>query len=585
MKNNDIISEPKGGEPRLYKRISVKNILKSLLVIALTLTLALGFAKPFAAKAEADEPGLGDNDYYIPDDTDPFATEDYRRWAQADPRWGGIRLGTHGRTVAEAGCLVTSITKLIIQSGYRDASDFNVATLVNWLNAHGGLSSEGNLYWQKPAEMIEGFEYEGMDYNCGYSSNSSFQNKVLNLAAQNKHIVLTVKNYGHYVAVDNAKSLEMGCVCIMDSLNNVSGNADIPLTSRYSYVNRLAIYSGNNADDSDYISRCSFMMTHFKATVVSSYASFYTLPCTVNAGEGSETAGRAYQGTELEVTADIINTLYEHWYQVRTEDGEAVYIWGGQVVFNNFINDTEVESSAPPSGTLPVGRWYALTENIVTRHRIETVTGRITDIDSEVICEAQVTPGVHGGYDISGTGIDAGIAFGSLEEGHYLYQLLIEVEAESNITNESKQFVCIFTSPFSIGIDALPVYTVVYLDPLNEEVLAEELIAEGFFPIEPPAPEHEDRVFVRWSEDGRIYGDTVITAIYEGDELLTDPFIPGDADGDGMITLMDAVKILRYAMGETDEVLNPAAADYDGNGIVSAADALHVMRIVMNITD
>lgn len=560
----------------MHNRTSAKSILKTLLAAALALAVLIGFAIPFASKAEVEMPGIEDDENAPTTDTDPTATEDYRRWAQADPRWGGIRLGSNGRTVAEVGCLVTSVTKLIIQSGYRDASDFNVATLVNWLNSHGGLTSEGNLYWQKPAEMIDGFEYEGMDYNCGYTSSSTFQNKVLALCSQNKHIILTVKNYGHYIAVDNAKSLEMGCIYIMDSLNNVSGNADIPLTSRYSYVNRLAVYSGNNAADSDYISRCSFGMTHLYATVTSSLASYYTLPCTLNAGEGSEVAGRAYQGTTVEVTADIVNTFYEHWYQVRTEDGECVYIWGGQIAFTGFINDTEVENTAPPSGSLPLGRWYALTENIVTRHRIASVTGRITDQDSNVICEAQVNPDVHGGYDISGTEIDAGLTFGSLEAAHYSYELIVEVVAESNITSEDASFCCIFTSPFSVGIDALPVYTVTYYDPITEEVLAEERIAEGFYPVAPPAPVHDGETFVRWSEEGRIYSDVVISAVYGGDYIL------GDADGDGSVTMMDALKILRYVMNDSSETINLLAADYNCNGTVDATDALLLMRDVMS---
>ena len=562
----------------LYNRTNPKSILKSILLTAVIFSLLIGIiAAPKAALAENEltRESSREEGTVLEGATPDRSTEDYRRWAQADPRWGSLRLGSNGRTVAEAGCLVTAITKLIIQSGYRDQDNFNVATLVNWLNANNGLSSEGNLYWQKPAQMIDGFEFDGMDYNGGYSTSSYIQNKIMNLVRANKHIVLTVHNYGHYIAVDNAKSLEMGCVYIMDSLNNTAGNADLPLTNRYSYISRICVYSGNNGDDSDYIARCDFSMTHLYAVVTSDYASFYTLPCTVAANEGSEAQGRAYRDTILEVTADIVNTRYEHWYQVRTEEDEHLSIWGGQIAFISFINDVEVEASAPPSGTLPTGRWYALTENIISRHRITAVIGRITDQDRNIICEAIVLPDCHGGFDISGTGIDAGISFGSLPEGHYTYELITDVEASSNITSSTTTYRSIFTSPFSTGIEALPTYTVTYIDPLTDEVLAVETIAEGFFAVEPPAPVHLDREFLCWSETGRIYEDTVITAVYQ------DPFIPGDVDSDGYVTMIDALSILRYVMNGVAENFSESAADVNNDGLIDATDALLAMRLAI----
>ncbi len=137
---------------------------KGWLTLALALVLALQLiCIPALATVQIEnEEDYADMNCVILDDELPEGgqvqtAEDYRKWAQGDPRWGSIRLGSNGRTVAEAGCLVTSITKLIIQSGYRNPEEFNVATLVNWLNANNGLSSVGNLYWNKPPEMIDGF--------------------------------------------------------------------------------------------------------------------------------------------------------------------------------------------------------------------------------------------------------------------------------------------------------------------------------------------------------------------------------------------------------------------------------------------
>lgn len=58
--------------------------------------------------------------------------------------------------------------------------------------------------------------------------------------------------------------------------------------------------------------------------------------------------------------------------------------------------------------------------------------------------------------------------------------------------------------------------------------------------------------------------------------------LPGDADGDGEVTLSDALLVLRSAMG-----ILPAedlhAADMDGNGAVELADALIILRMAMGV--
>ncbi|MBR5949606.1 MAG: hypothetical protein IKZ82_13330 [Clostridia bacterium] len=61
-------------------------------------------------------------------------------------------------------------------------------------------------------------------------------------------------------------------------------------------------------------------------------------------------------------------------------------------------------------------------------------------------------------------------------------------------------------------------------------------------------------------------------------------FIPGDADGNGSVTVADAILALRYAMGLLDDdALVLAASDMDGNGSVSMADAVAILRIGMGL--
>ena len=214
--------------------------------------------------------------------------------------------------------------------------------------------------------MIDGLEFEGMEYYEGDSSSAAMQEKIMSYVRQDKHVILTVKNYGHYVAVDNAKSIAEGRVFIMDSLNNVAGNADVALDSRYPYVSRLCIYAGNNPNDSDYISRCSFEMTHLEAQV-KSRATLFSLPCDASAGFGSVAVSTASAGEKLVVTGDLVNTLGQSWHQVFV-NGSHLYVKQSEIGFVRFLDDIEIQSETIPQGTLPLGRSFALTQTVVSRH-------------------------------------------------------------------------------------------------------------------------------------------------------------------------------------------------------------------------
>ena len=58
----------------------------------------------------------------------------------------------------------------------------------------------------------------------------------------------------------------------------------------------------------------------------------------------------------------------------------------------------------------------------------------------------------------------------------------------------------------------------------------------------------------------------------------------GDADGDGELTLQDALMIMRYALELVDDI-NTELCDVNGDGEINMADALLVLRKVMGIID
>ena len=227
----------------------MKQLQKRFVLIFLTVLYILssiGTLAAFAAETTEDiappcvQCQEGDTDLvsYLPTRGN---TDDYRAWAQSDLRWGNLPLGSSGCTVSSHGCLVTSVTKLIIQCGLRDKSSFDVSVLTRWLNNNNGFTSDGGLYWGKPSSCVSGFSNYGNLLEWGTYSSSSYNDRLISWIKSGYHLVLNVNNGGHWIAVDEAKSLATGKVYIMDS---APGSADIALISRYSTFNVVHAYKG-----------------------------------------------------------------------------------------------------------------------------------------------------------------------------------------------------------------------------------------------------------------------------------------------------------------------------------------------------
>ena len=61
------------------------------------------------------------------------------------------------------------------------------------------------------------------------------------------------------------------------------------------------------------------------------------------------------------------------------------------------------------------------------------------------------------------------------------------------------------------------------------------------------------------------------------------PVLMGDVDGDGSVTVMDALMVLRYAMGLIDTLPVIQAADVDSSGAIDMNDALVILRMGMGL--
>ena len=59
-------------------------------------------------------------------------------------------------------------------------------------------------------------------------------------------------------------------------------------------------------------------------------------------------------------------------------------------------------------------------------------------------------------------------------------------------------------------------------------------------------------------------------------------YTPGDANGDGSITVADYIAIAHYIMGTSPANFNEQAADANGDGQINVADYIAVAHIIMN---
>lgn len=107
-----------------------------------------------------------DSTYYDPNITEVGGIDpgEYSTWRQYDSRWGHIPLGSSSTNIKKAGCAATSVAIQISRSGVKLSSQFtsilNPGSFVSFLNARGGFTNTGAIYWAKASEVAPNFVYQ-----------------------------------------------------------------------------------------------------------------------------------------------------------------------------------------------------------------------------------------------------------------------------------------------------------------------------------------------------------------------------------------------------------------------------------------
>ena len=116
-------------------------------------------------------------------------------------------------------------------------------------------------------------------------------------------------------------------------------------------------------------------------------------------------------------------------------------------------------------------------------------------------------------------------------------------------------------------------YTVTFKD-WDGTVLKTQEVQYGGDAEAPADPTRVGYTFTGWDKEFiNIAADLVVTAQYE---------MLGDVDGDGNVSMADALTILRMAM-DILPVENQQIADVDGDGFITSMDALLALRFAMHI--
>ena len=266
--------------------------------------------------------------------------------------------------------------------------------------------------------------------------------------------------------------------------------------------------------------------------------------------------GYTFTGWDKEftnITADLVVTAqYEiNTYTVTFKD------WDGTVLKTQQVqHGGDAEAPADPTRTgYTFTGWDKAFTNITAdlvvtaQYEINTYTVTFKDWDGTVLKTQEVQYG--GNAEAPADPTRTGYTFTGWDK------------AFTNITAD-----LVVTAQYEINT-----YTVTFKD-WDGTVLKTQEVQYGGDAEAPADPTRVGYTFTGWDKAfTNITADLVVTAQYE---------MLGDVDGDGNVSMADALTILRMAM-DILPVENQQIADVDGDGFITSMDALLALRFAMHI--
>ncbi len=534
------------------------------------------------------------------------AAGEYRTWLQSDSRWGSIAFGEQGDTVSKSGCAITSVAKLLVHSGAvaDNEEQFNPGIYCRWLNQVGALTPQGWIVWSMASNYDADFNYFGAVNLTGTATQKTAT--IQSYYNDGYVIAVSVKNGGHYVAVDKVAN---NTVYIMDPANT-------GYTKLFQYdaagVNQIQIYkgphNGSGASSPD--------TPKYDTTIVPSGVGSYSITSEdgVNLRAG---AGTSY---------DILTAI----------------------PYNTVVNVTKVKSGWGYTSYNGQNGWFSLEYGKLTVNTLRAV--KVT------VLPTKMTYQIGESFDPTGMVVRAYYADGSaktLSSGYTVNEFSSAKAGSCDVyvTYKTKSFLITVTIEEPVYDYKIGYYKINTADGVNLRSSASATATvlatvpnktsvnvtaiknnwgkityesqTGWICLDyakltatqtgievtvlTPCLLTDQTVTVKDFKVKRVYSDgtkkslsayTVRVAsnlnegrlpvrIIDGDFSyklyipVYDSVPAGDCNFDGQVTAADALGVLQYVVGKAPAVFYDTAADVDGNGNVNANDALQILRYVV----
>lgn len=149
----------------------------------------------------------------------------YLNWKQSGSSWSNIQIGCG--SIADCGCLATSVAIQIANSGTARSSSFNPGMFVNTAKQNSGFTSGGALKWTSYSwkSIAPNFEYVSQERISGTQAQKA--KALSNYISQGYYPVVEVKEGGcgqHWVAVISVRGSEITMADPATSKTSLNGS-------------------------------------------------------------------------------------------------------------------------------------------------------------------------------------------------------------------------------------------------------------------------------------------------------------------------------------------------------------------------
>lgn len=311
----------------LHKGVVSMKKLKRPLSILLTMLMLAGMTSVGIITAEAVTIVDSSSSYVNLDannaDNSAFYDEtgvDMRDWCQRDHRWNYYALGASSSAncnIGHAGCTVTSITKLMIESGLSTPTEINPGKVIRWLDNNDSFSGS-NILWGG----LENFATEVLGKHWWYRSTNVFTSS----AGANSDYALLKADF------------------VNSGDTNAVAEAKVKYMFRYSgdgYQNLFA-YDADGYSMAYQQARMSMMLQagyHLVPLVHGTGSHWVAIDETATRNSGTTTQSITYDGQTFDV--DVYNEFYvmNSWYGPNCDGTNS------RDTFDGYLNARNNDSS------------------------------------------------------------------------------------------------------------------------------------------------------------------------------------------------------------------------------------------------